>query len=67
MRMLVVAAALALTACASGPGVAMPTGGVATYDALKAARDACVAKGGELKLDDQGNGKRMSSYSCKRK
>ena len=67
MRVLVAACLLMLTACASGPGVDMRTGGVATYDALKAARDACVAKGGELQLADQGNAKRMSSYSCKRK
>ena len=62
-----IAATLSLAACASGPGVAMRTGGVATYDALKAARDACVARGGELKLDPLGDAQRMSSYSCKRK
>ena len=45
----------------------MRTGGVATYDALKAARDACVARGGELVLTPEGNAKRMSAYSCKRK
>jgi hypothetical protein len=67
MRSLVIVAALLLAACASGPGVSMGAGGVASYDALKAARDACVARGGELKLDRLGNSQRMSSYSCKRK
>jgi hypothetical protein len=67
MRSLAIVAVLSLAACASGPGVSMGAGGVATYDALKAARDVCVARGGELKLDPLGNSQRMTSYSCKRK
>lgn len=54
--------ALACAGCAGGP-----SGGVASYDALKAARERCVANGGELVLRDQGNPQVISQYTCKRK
>lgn len=55
---------LTLGACAEGPGA---TGDVATYDVLKAARDDCVAKGGELTLQKDGLASRLSAYECIRK
>jgi len=55
---------LALGACASAPG---GEGDVATYDALKVKRDACVASGGTLVLQDQGDDHRLSHFACKRK
>lgn len=58
---------ISLSACASSPGGPDPLGGVASYDALKNARMACVAKGGELVRSDESSGKRMSDYVCKRK
>ncbi|MDO9432123.1 MAG: hypothetical protein V4820_23375 [Pseudomonadota bacterium] len=58
---------ISLGACAGSAGGPDPLGGVASYDALKNAREACVAKGGELMRDDQNSGKRMSDFACKRK
>lgn len=58
---------LSLGACASSPGGPAMAGGVASYDALKSARAACVAKGGELVRSEEGSGKRMTDYACKRK
>ena len=59
---LIIAASLSLGACVGGP-----RGDVATYDALKLARDACQAKGETLALKTAGNDQRMSAYECKRK
>ncbi len=68
MRVIVVSfAALALAGCASTPGGYAPVGGVASYDALKAARDACVSKGGELVQQAKSTGKHLDDYACKRK
>jgi hypothetical protein len=67
MRILAAFSVLALAACAGPAGGPSPTGGVASYDALKHARDACVAKGGELIQRPETSGKRMSDFSCKRK
>ena len=53
-----------LAACADGPGA---TGDVATYDVLKAARDDCAAKGGELTLKRDGLATKLSAYDCVRK
>ena len=58
---------MALAACAGPAGGPSPLGGVASYDALKHARDACVAKGGELVQQPQSSGKRLADYGCKRK
>jgi putative hemolysin len=56
-------AVLGLVACASDSG---PDGGVANYDALKSAHDKCATQGGKLVLKDQGNGRDISAYVCKR-
>ena len=53
--------ALGLAACA-GAG---PDGGVANYDALRAASQACAAKGGKLVLKDQGNARDIDAFVCK--
>ena len=59
---LVLTMALGLAACA-GAG---PDGGVANYDALRAASQACAAKGEKLVLKDQGNARDIQAYVCKR-
>ena len=65
MKVLLVISSLMLcAACASG---VTPDGGVASYDALKAARDACLAKGGDLRLAKEGDPQSISAYVCKRK
>ena len=53
-----------LAACADGPSA---EGDVATYDVLKAARNDCAAKGGELTLKKDGLGTKLSAYDCVRK
>ena len=58
---------ISLSACAGPTGGPDPLGGVASYDALKSAREACLAKGGELVRSPEGSGKRMTDYACKRK
>lgn len=58
---------ISLSACASSAGGPSVDGGVASYDALKSAREACVAKGGELVRNEAYSGKRISDYACKRK
>ena len=60
---LAILAALTLGACASDAQVA---GGVATYDALKQAQSACVAKGGTFRLKSQGDSQYIDDYACKR-
>lgn len=65
MRILLVISSLMLcAACASG---VTPDGGVASYDALKKARDACLAKGGDLQLAREGDPQSITAYVCKRK
>ena len=44
MRTMILCAAFALCACSSGAGFGQ-SGGVATYDDIKAAQAACAAKG----------------------
>ena len=58
---------ISLSGCASSAGGPDPLGGVASYDALRNARAACVAKGGELVRAEESSGQRMSDYACKRK
>ena len=58
---------ISLSACAGSTDGPDRLGGVASYDALKNARAACVAQGGELVRDDLNSGKRMSDFACKRK
>ena len=65
MRILLVISSLMLCgACASG---VTPDGGVASYDALKQARDVCLAKGGDLQLAKEGDPQSITAYVCKRK
>jgi len=59
---LILAAALALSACESTSG---NISGTADYDSLKRATDDCKARGGELVLKDQGNNEHIQDYVCK--
>ncbi len=65
MRILLVISSLML--CAACAGGVTPDGGVASYDALKKARDACLAKGGDLQLAKEGDPQSITAYVCKRK
>ena len=62
---LVILAALALSACVSGVG-AGNSGGLATYDDLKAAQQACAAKGGKLVLKRNGDANYLPDYGCEK-
>jgi len=62
----VILAAMALSACASGAGFGR-SGGIATYDDLKAAQAACAAKGGTLKLQKNGDVQYLDDYACEKK
>jgi hypothetical protein len=65
MRMvLAMTLTLLLGACAEGE---QTPGGVANYDALKRATDACVAKGGTLTLKKEGDSQYLEDYACERK
>ncbi|THD80714.1 MAG: hypothetical protein E7812_06535 [Phenylobacterium sp.] len=61
--LIIVAAALSLCACAE----AGPAGGVATYDALRQASQACEAKGGKLVLTKDSDSQDIGNYACERK
>jgi hypothetical protein len=61
--MITLAGALALSACAEGG----PQGGVATYDAIKRASDACAAQGGRLELQRDAAPEDIANYSCIKK
>jgi len=63
--LLILAAGLACVACVACAGA--PVGGIASYDALAAARSACLAKDGAFALVEGGNTQRLSDYACKRK
>lgn len=60
----IILALVALTGCASAP--AYRDEGLATYDALRDAQQACAAKGEKLKLRDQGNAKRLDHWTCQK-
>jgi hypothetical protein len=62
---LVLAAALALCACAESVGFGR-SGGIATYDEIKAAQEACAAKGGTLKLQKNGDAQYLDDYACEK-
>ena len=62
---LVILAALSLSACASGAGFGK-SGGIATYDDLKAAQQACAAKGGKLVLKHNGDASYLGDYGCEK-
>jgi hypothetical protein len=55
------ALAIGLTACGTVGG---PEGGVATLDSLKRAEDECVAKGGHLVLQKNGDPQFIGDYTC---
>ena len=57
---------LALSACAGGVGNGR-SGGVATYDDLKAAQQKCAAKGGSMKLQKNGDAHYLGDYACEKK
>jgi hypothetical protein len=64
----VTAVGLTLCACSSMAGVgAGHSGGIATYDDLKAATAACTAKGGQLKLQRNGDPQYLEDYACEKK
>ena len=62
----VVLLALALSACAGGVGNGR-NGGLATYDDLKVAQQKCLAEGGHLKLQRNGDVKYLDDYACEKK
>jgi len=66
IRALIIGGALiGLAACAGGPeGNAWYQIGDANYDALKAAHDACAAKGGKYQLQPGGDPTHMGDYEC---
>jgi hypothetical protein len=64
-RLLLIAAALSLSACMGGVGSGN-NGGVATYDDLKAAQQACAAKGGKLTLKRNGDVSYLGDYACEK-
>jgi hypothetical protein len=68
MRMAAIAAAAgALCACSSMGVGAGHSGGIATYDDLKAATADCAAKGGQLKLQRNGDPQYLEDYACEKK
>ena len=54
---------LGLTACET----AANEGGVADYDALRKAQQACAAQGGVFKLKPGGDAQYIQDYACERK
>ena len=65
--LMILAASLSLASCATSSIEAdSPVGGVASYDALKHARDACVKRGGEIVQRPLSSGKKMADYMCKK-
>ena len=58
---------LALSACADMGGVGSGNNaGVATYDDLKLATQACAAKGGKLVLKHNGDASYLGDYGCEK-
>ena len=66
MRAVILCAALALGACSGGAGFGK-SGGVATYDDIKAAQQACAEKGGTLRLQRNGDAQFLDDYACEKK
>jgi hypothetical protein len=66
MRVVIIAMALvALSACASDPeGNPWYSQGDVTYDSVKAAADACKAKGGDFQLKQGGDPTHLGDYAC---
>jgi hypothetical protein len=65
MRALAILLALSLSGCA-GAIDTMRDGGVANYDSIKAASEACAAKGGQLRLKRNGDPQYLEDYACER-
>ena len=62
LRILILAACAAgLAACGAVGG---PVGGIANYDSLKQAQEACAAKGGHLVLQKGGDPQYIGDYAC---
>lgn len=57
---------LLLSACSSSAGFGV-NGGTATYDDIKAATEACAAKGGHLRLQKNGDPQYLDDYACEKK
>ena len=63
----VILMAAALAGCNTMGGVGSGrNGGIATYDDLKAATQACAAKGGHLKLQKNGDAQYLEDYACEK-
>ena len=62
---MIVAAALMLCGCTGGVGFGR-SGGIATYDDIKAAQQACAAKGGQLRLQKNGDAQYLDDYACEK-
>jgi hypothetical protein len=58
-------AALALSGCISE--VTQRDGGVATYDAIRAAQKDCESKGKVYRLKRNGNAQYLEDYACENK
>ena len=65
MKRAVALIAIALGACACASETT-PQGGIANYDALRQASDACTAKGGTMRLKSGGAAEYIGDYTCKR-
>ena len=62
------AAILAILALSlAGCETASNAGGVADYDALRQAQQACAARGGTFRLKDGGDAQYIQDYACERK
>ena len=65
MRALVLIAALGLSACMGSAGFGQ-AGGLATYDEIRAAQEACAARDGALRLQRNGDPKYLHDYACEK-
>ena len=64
--MMLISLGLALAGCANTIDT-MRDGGVASYDAIKAATETCAAEGGTLRLKRNGDAQYLEDYACERK
>ena len=67
MKALILIAAMALAACSTSGAGFGKNGGIATYDDLKAAQKACADKGGQLRLQKNGDVQYLDDYACEKK
>ena len=69
MSRIIATAALALIAldlAACGGAGFGKSGGIATYDEIKAAQKACAEKGGTLRLQKNGDAQYLDDYACEK-